>query len=254
MRFPPSKAAPRRKEVITPQAAADDAPAAPDACAWQPMAWMPRLHVHLDYLDESHPRDPAREQGVFVHACLERLCGLPAPARDPELVVDQGLETTPWLAGTAPADGTATSFREQALAELKWFLSLPQAPAWLAAGLPEQSLLDARSGGILRMDLLVPGPGGLLDRPVVVDYKHGMASTDPERAGQQAELQARHEGQIARYLACLEDAGAKSPCGVLCYLTRRQIRVIACDGSARDADPAGLASLIRTLQEGESHA
>ena len=111
------------------------------------MAWMPRLHVHLDYLDESHPRDPAREQGVFVHACLERLCGLPAPARDPELVVDQGLETTPWLAGTAPADGTATSFREQALAELKWFLSLPQAPAWLAAGLPEQSLLDARSGG-----------------------------------------------------------------------------------------------------------
>ena len=34
----------------------------------------------------------------------------------------------------------------------------------------------------------------------------------------------------------------------------RQIRVIACDGSARDADPAGLASLIRTLQEGESHA
>ena len=252
LRYPPSRDVPRRAD----DAAADEACAAQSGAGpWNPMAWMPRLHVHLDYLDESHPRDPAREQGVFVHACLERLCGLPASARNPELVVDQALEAQPWLAGTAPADGSAASFREQALAELNWFLSLPEACRWLAAGLAEQSLLDARGGGILRMDLLVPGPGGLLDRPVVVDYKHGMAqSPDPEQAALQAALQARHEGQIARYLACLEDAGARRPCGVLCYLTRRQIRVIAADGRARDADPAGLAAMLRALQEGGPHA
>lgn len=62
---------------------------------WVPMSWVPKLHVHLDYMDESHPLNPAREQGIFIHSCLEELAKLPAAARDVDLVLSRNFRKNP---------------------------------------------------------------------------------------------------------------------------------------------------------------
>ena len=204
---------------------------------------MPKLHVHLDYMDESHPLNPAREQGIFIHACLEELARLPRPARDAGPVLDRNFRRKPWLREVPyhPGGGAApTSFRDQAEAEISWFLSIPGAQEWMDNGLAEQSLLrGGRNARMLRVDLLVPAKEGAL----VIDYKHGSRETlSPE-------VEQGYEDKMRLYLRSLAETGLKNPLAVLCYLTRRECCVVNAAGRTIKTDAQGLAAAIAAMRE-----
>lgn len=220
---------------------------APGIEPWVPMSWVPKLHVHLDYMDESHPLNPAREQGIFIHACLEELARLPRPARNVDPVLDRNFRRKPWLREVPyhPGGGAApSSFPDQARTEITWFLSIPGAQGWMDNGLAEQSLLrGGRNARMLRVDLLVPSPDGAL----VIDYKHGSKETlSPE-------VEQGYEDKMRLYLKSLAETGLKNPLAVLCYLTRRECCVVNAAGRTIKTDAQGLAAAIAAMRE-NNHA
>ena len=210
---------------------------------WVPMSWVPKLHVHLDYMDESHPLNPAREQGIFIHSCLEELAKLPAAARDVDLVLSRNFRKKPWLNEVpySPGRGAApVPFRGQAEEEISWFLSLPGAGDWMDRGLAEQNLLRGGANPqMLRADLIVPDPDGAL----VIDYKHG------SREVLSPEIERKYEAKMRLYLKSLGDTGLKRPLAVLCYLTRRECCVVNAAGATLKTDAQGLTAAIAAMRE-----
>ena len=193
---------------------------------WRPMDWMPRLRLHFDYQDESHPRDRAREEGILVHACLEELARLPAGlrkdagafARAREQVLQDRLKASPWL-----EEG---DFADRAREELAWFAALDERCHWLDHGLPEQSICTSR-GRMLRTDLLVrPHAENHLTGPLVVEYKHGLCE-EP--------FLSDYHAQVLAYLRTLVAAGDKAsprPMGCIVYLRSRKLHLVLHDGSS----------------------
>ncbi len=202
-----------------------------------------RFQEHLDYMDESHPLNPAREQGIFIHSCLEELAKLPAAARDVDLVLSRNFRKKPWLNEVpySPGRGAApVPFRGQAEEEISWFLSLPGAGDWMDRGLAEQNLLRGGANPqMLRADLIVPDPDGAL----VIDYKHG------SREVLSPEVERKYEAKMRLYLKSLGDTGLKRPLAVLCYLTRRECCVVNAAGATLKTDAQGLTAAIAAMRE-----
>ncbi len=193
---------------------------------WRPMDWMPRLRLHFDYQDESHPRDRAREEGILVHACLEELARLPASVRRDEeafahareQALQERIKAAPWL-----GEG---DFADRAREELAWFAALDERCHWLDHGLPEQSICTSR-GRMLRTDLLVlPHAENHLTGPLVVEYKHGLCE-EP--------FLSDYHAQVLAYLRTLVAAGDKAsprPMGCIVYLRSRKLHLVLHDGSS----------------------
>ncbi|MDO5537516.1 MAG: 3'-5' exonuclease, partial [Desulfovibrionaceae bacterium] len=189
---------------------------------WEPTLWMPSMRLHFDFMDESNPRDAAREQGIFIHGCLEALARVPAEARSSEsdfsaclerVLTDHG-RRAPWLM-------EMEGFRDEARDEISWFAALERRFGWLDNALPEQGLIDGQ-GYNKRMDLMVMGPKQIL----VLDYKTGRA----EEA-----YQAEHHAQVRGYLQCVRDAGRRdrpAPLGIVVYLKDRRLHIVLPDGSS----------------------
>ncbi|OUO53594.1 hypothetical protein B5F76_04855 [Desulfovibrio sp. An276] len=208
--------------------------------AWSPMAWMPNLRLHFDFLDESHPRDRAREEGVFVHACLEEMARLPEGVRDNagdyararERIVTDLLAKFPWL-------GDGTNFRERTAAELSWYAALDERCGWMRYGLPEQSIAT-KNGKILRTDLLVLHPEG----PMVIEYKHGQTEES---------FMVSYHAQVRAYLNTLKAADPScNPLGVIVYLKPRRLHLVFADGTSLAPDGpvrGNLASVILLAEE-----
>lgn len=181
-------------------------------CFWEPMGWVPKMRVHLGYLDESYPRDPAKEQGIFVHKCLETICRLPKNARGGyKNIVNKAFLAHPWLK-------SIPGFFEQVTEEIGWFLSLPHVHDWLDHGMAEQSLVYSSGDGdaqTLRVDLLIPET----KRTIVIDYKRGWIRAKEKNA---------YCTQMQRYLDCLKQAGSPDPIGLLLLLTERRCLLVTC--------------------------
>ncbi len=203
-----------------------------DAAFWQPMAWLPELRLHFDFMDESHPRDIAREEGVFTHGCLEELARLPAEARRPGpafsasfgRLLEERARKAPWLAGRE-------GFLERVRADVVWFMELESRYGWFDRGFPEQTL--TRGGRNRRMDLYVPGQAasdqGTRRRALVLEYKTGLAE---ER------FVAEHHLQVRDYIACLMEAaapGSLPPAGLVIYLRPRLFHFILPGSARRDS-------------------
>ncbi len=210
----------------TDSAVAEDA-AGGQPGPWKPMSWMPGLRLHFAFMDETHPRDLAREEGLFVHGCLESLARLPKEARDSEDAMRSCVERVlldrsrkvPWLAGRE-------GFLDRCRQEIAWFTRVERRWGWIDNGLPEQTL--TRRGRNLRMDLYVPGPG----RPVVLDYKTGVT--------EEAYME-EHHNQVRGYIACLSEAGVRGrqqPLGVVVYLKSRRFHLVLPE--ARGGGPLAL--------------
>lgn len=191
---------------------------------WHPLSWMPELKLSYAYMEESHPRDMAREEGIFIHACLEDLARLPRQscqshagsvpsAEQAEHVLLQRARKNPFLSGQE-------GFLERIRKEIGWFMQQAQRFGWLAGCLPEQGL--TRKGRTMRMDLYIPDK----KHPVVLEYKTGI--TDDEYMEQ-------HHSQVRNYLAALAEAGGSSMAGalgVVVYLKRKSMHIVLPDGAS----------------------
>ncbi len=186
---------------------------------WHPLSWMPELKLSYAYMEESHPRDMAREEGIFIHACLEDLARLPRNSHDgsvpgaeqTEHVLLQRARKNPFLSGQE-------GFLDRIRREIGWFMQQAQRFGWLCGCLPEQGL--ARKGRQMRMDLYIPDK----NHPVVLEYKTGI--TDDEYMEQ-------HHSQVSSYLAALAEAGGSSNAlGVVVYLKRKSMHIVLPDGAS----------------------
>ncbi len=217
----------------------------PEAGTWEPMSWMPRLRLHFGFMDETHPRDVAREEGLFMHGCLEELVRLPREARLGDeamracirrVLLDRS-RRAPWLTAERKESEEREDFLERCSQDMTWFSGVARRFGWLDRGLPEQTLTRRRRGvppgqiqacgglsgqapdlrGLnLRMDLYVPGPG----RPVVIDYKTGLFED---------RFMEEHHRQVLDYIDCLTEAGGPDrpqPVGVVVYLKPRRFHLV----------------------------
>ncbi len=188
---------------------------------WHPLSWMPEMKLNYAYMEESHPRDMAREEGIFIHACLEDLARLPhegpvPDAEQTEHVIMQRARKNPFLA-------EQEGFLGRIRGEIGWFMDQAERFGWLAGCLPEQGL--ARKGKILRMDLYIPDNKHQGKHPLVLEYKTGI--TDDE-------YMADHHRQVRNYLAALAEAGGSSTegaIGIVVYLKRKSMHIVLPDGS-----------------------
>ena len=201
------------------------------------MDWLPRLNIYRSTLEDSR-LTPAR-RGILAHLCLEHLI-LSDPAnaaqrlKDARRAVRQGMRLFP-----LPVDDPEAVAGEME-ACLAWFAALPQAPLWLAHGLREQGVIDAR-GNMHRVDLLVDEAlyhsGDAAARPETalvngettdlpprsaflhaIDYKTGRAASD--------EVREEHRRQVRRYMRLASQARGRPARGTLVYLDERRIEEV----------------------------
>lgn len=188
------------------------------ASAFQPMDWLPRLKV---FRNELAPANFAnRRRGTLLHRCLEHL-RLESPTPSPQalaLAMNQALAAG--LRGLANPHDPAAFARDrdtvakEVRARLDWLLSLPEARAWLWAGLRETTVIAPgnQEGGMLhKPDLLVlDGPA-----PLAVEYKSGLP-------------RAQDAAQMRRYLQLLAAMYPESqpPQGRLVYLDLETIEAV----------------------------
>ena len=185
---------------------------------WHPLSWMPELKLSYAYMEESHPRDMAREEGIFIHACLEDLARL--PHKGPVPTAEQAEHVLLQRARKNPFLSSQEGFLERIRKETGWFMQQAGRFGWLAGCLPEQGL--ARKGRTMRMDLYIPDK----KHPVVLEYKTGI--TDDEYMEQ-------HHSQVRSYLAALAEAGGSSMAGalgVVVYLKRKSMHIVLPDGAS----------------------
>lgn len=173
---------------------------------WRPMQWLPRLKIFRNPLAafDFQPED----RGNLLHFCLEHLRLTGNPREDAQAALNFGLRHYPL---SVPDDA---ALRNGAFEALHWFASQPQSARWLANGWPEHSIMTPQ-GQLLRMDLLVHEPWGLL----VIDYKSGQ----PEAA---------HVEQVRKYLGGLllgRESGSAPVMGLLVYLDQRRFRLVTPD-------------------------
>jgi ATP-dependent exoDNAse (exonuclease V) beta subunit len=207
------------KQTGTPDAMSEPLPPLP----WRPMQTWPRLKIF-----RSHPeavpggeeagdaetgvpgsRLTARERGVLLHLCLEHLhlprCGgVEAVEEAVARAAACALRLFP-----PPLEQTGSVAAELREALLR-FAALPDAAAWLACGLREQSIMDEQ-GKVYRTDLLVDmralgradedADGGLL----VLDYKSGT-------------YRESHTLQMLNYMRLLAGASGRPARGLIVYL------------------------------------
>ena len=181
------------------------------------MDWLPRLNIYRSTLEDSR-LTPAR-RGILAHLCLEHLLLSDAAdaarrIEDVRRAVRQGMRLFP-----LPVDNPEATAREMEDC-LNWFAALPQAPLWLAHGLREQGVIDAR-GNMHRVDLLVdeslfsPHDSTFLR---AIDYKTGRVSFD--------EVREEHQRQVRRYLRLVGEARGRLARGTLVYLDERRLEEV----------------------------
>lgn len=193
------------------------------------MDWLPRLNIYRSSLEDSR-LTPAR-RGILAHLCLEHLILSDAAdatrrVEDVRRAVRQGMRLFP-----LPVDNPEAVSGEME-ACLNWFAALPQAPLWLAHGLREQGVIDAR-GSMHRVDLLVdealyttggdplPSGGATAGHSAflhAVDYKTGHALSD--------EVRQEHQRQVRRYMRLVGEARNRPARGTLVYLDERRLEEV----------------------------
>jgi ATP-dependent exoDNAse (exonuclease V) beta subunit len=190
---------------------------------WRPMQTWPRLKIFRSHPEaasaEEGPSDEgasdsgsgltARERGVLIHLCLEHL-HLPRGGRREAVEEAVARAAACALRLFPPPLGQEESVAVELRAALLRFASLPDAAAWLACGLREQSIMD-EEGKVYRTDLLVDmralgrpdddAEGGLL----VLDYKSGA-------------YRESHTLQMRHYMRLLAGASGRPTRGLLVYL------------------------------------
>lgn len=153
----------------------------------------------------------ARERGEFLHHCLEHI-DLATPRHDTHKAAAQALTLAlqrhrhPYAAVVAETPLE----QKQLLSALQWFAAQPEAPHWLAVGIPEISLTDGK-GNLFRVDLLVRQDNETL----VLDYKSG-------------DVENKHIAQVRNYLRLLSLPDNRTPTNfaILVYLDKRQFRMV----------------------------
>ena len=187
---------------------------------WRPMDWLPRLKIFRNPVPEAVYDERAR--GTLFHNCLENLSGLASPGGpgdNIEQAVERALHGFP-----LPLDDLGQA-RQEAVATLRWFCSLSDAPRWLREGRREQSIVD-ENGQLHRMDMLLNENGRLL----VLEYKSGRAR--PE-----------HLEQVRRYLELLARSrshspdGRPEPYGLLVYLDERRVQEVRLEAMPVEVTP-----------------
>ena len=185
---------------------------------WRPMDWLPRLKIYRSTLEGAR-FTPAR-RGMLAHLCLEHLM-LSDPHDSERLTADvrravrQGMRLFP-LPVEDP-EAVARGMEDCLL----WFASLPAAPLWLAHGLREQGVIDAR-GNMHRVDLLVdealtsPHPTPFLH---ALDYKTGRWPTEG--------IREEHQRQARRYMRLISEARGRPARGTLVYLDERRLEEVS---------------------------
>jgi ATP-dependent exoDNAse (exonuclease V) beta subunit len=190
---------------------------------WRPMQTWPRLKIFRShpetapagerpgYAETGVPGSSltARERGVLLHLCLEHLHLPRVGGRE---AVEEAVARAAACAlrlFPPPLEQTESVAGELRAALLR-FAALPDAAAWLACGLREQSVMDEQ-GKVYRTDLLVDmralgrpddaADGGLL----VLDYKSGT-------------YRESHIQQMRRYMRLLAGASGRPTRGLLVYL------------------------------------
>lgn len=181
------------------------------------MDWLPRLNIYRSSLEDSR-LTPAR-RGILAHLCLEHLILSDAAdaaqrREDARRAVRQGMRLFP-----LPVDNPEAVAGEMEDC-LDWFAALPQAPLWLAHGLREQGVIDAR-GNMHRVDLLVDEAlfsshdSAFLH---AIDYKTGRALSE--------EIREEHQRQVRRYMRLAGEARNRPARGTLVYLDERRLEEV----------------------------
>jgi ATP-dependent exoDNAse (exonuclease V) beta subunit len=209
------------KQAGAPDATPESSPLPP--LPWRPMQTWPRLKIFRSHPEAvpgaEGPSDAetsvpglgltARERGVLLHLCLEHLH---LPRGGGQEAVDEAAARAAACAlrlFPPPLEHTESVAGELHEALLR-FAALPDAAAWLACGLREQSIMDER-GRVYRTDLLVDmralgradedADGGLL----VLDYKSGT-------------YRESHTLQMRNYMRLLAGASGRPTRGLIVYL------------------------------------
>jgi ATP-dependent exoDNAse (exonuclease V) beta subunit len=190
---------------------------------WRPMQTWPRLKIFRAH-PEAYPAEEradgaetgvpgsgltARERGILLHLCLEHLH---LPRGGGREAVEEAVTRAAACAlrlfppPLEHAENIAAELREALLR----FAALPDAAAWLACGLREQSIMDEQ-GKVFRTDLLVDmralgradedADGGVL----VLDYKSGT-------------YRESHMLQMRNYMRLLAGASGRPARGLIVYL------------------------------------
>lgn len=198
--------------AAAPPEAAPEGPAAPLPPARTPMAWLPRLKIHRHFSKDVSREDLFTRPGfdemargtVFHEALAELAGGRMEPAAAARAALALHAEALP------PEPAERDRLLAQVADALAWVLAQPGLAEAIAAGQPEQTVLDA-DGGLHRADLVAR----LADRTVVLEYKTGGA--DPA-----------YPEQVRRYLGLLAAADPDRPArGFLVYLDRRTVEEVA---------------------------
>lgn len=175
---------------------------------WRPMRWLGRLKIFRNSLEAE--RFSARQRGIFIHSCLERMRLDGAPEACAERAFKYGLSH----AGiNVPAD---PEIHASLRSDLRWLAALPQSARWLESGWPEQPLTD-EEGNSLRADRILFEPWGAL----VLDYKSG----EP----------CEHDiEQVRAYMNCMEKSGQFPGLkrGLLVYIKERAFRLVDESGAS----------------------
>ncbi len=172
--------------------------------AWRPMAWLPRLRIFHNRMEEWNFF--AKQRGTLIHHCLAYLQisgqGADSAARDARQAALRGLSTFP-----LPIPDRDAVLKD-VVECLAWYASLPETAHWLAFGNPEQVIMDEQ-GRSFRVDLLVDDGQG----HIAVEYKSGTDGPLPSQD---------HVKQLSHYLALLSRASEMPVRGALVYLDRRE--------------------------------
>lgn len=174
---------------------------------WNLMDWQAPLNVFRDPLNFDMFRGEAR--GTFLHYCLEHLAVADTPEKSARNAFEFGLANSDIIVPDDP------ELRNELMADLVWFASLPQCEHWLKNGRREQSIMD-KNGKLMRIDNLVEDDRTLL----ILDYKSG-------------EISPEHVEQMKEYISCLKDC--QNPgCeirAVLIYLDKKLFRLVDENGA-----------------------
>lgn len=204
---PPDLPAPPAREPRRPEPRPEPEP----RTVAEPMSWLPRLKIHRnlsldlarDELLVTGPLFDERARGTIFHEALD-MAAARGGAMEPAAAVSAAR-----AACSMPIPEKAVSELEQAL---RWVLEHDELSAYLAAGVPEASIMD-EGGKLHRPDLLARGYFGTC----VLEYKTGSEQNE-------------HPAQVRRYmnlLAAMEEF-PKPIFGVIAYLDlKRLVRVEA---------------------------